>query len=123
MTLIIVACFLALSVLVGQFVLRFIYSYDIKGGAIRILLFSAIPIIRIPISQVVEVTRPPTGEFWLNPFHALRFGNRLIGNAVLIRKKRGLIKSIIITPDNPDRFIDQCNSEKREAVVRTAGVD
>jgi hypothetical protein len=117
MTLIMVVCFLALSVLVGQFVLRFIYSYDIKGGAIRVLLFSAIPIIRIPISQVVEVTLLPRGEFRLNPFYALRFGNRLIGNAVLVRKKQGLIRSIIITPDYPDRFIDQCNSEKREAIV------
>jgi hypothetical protein len=112
MTPIIVACFLALSVLFAQFVLRFVYSYDIKGGAIRILLFSVIPIIRIPISQVVQVTRPPTDQLWLNPFYAFRFGNRLIGNAVLVKKKRGLIKSIIITPDDPDRFIDQCNREK-----------
>jgi hypothetical protein len=100
MTFILVAGGLVLVFLLGQFLLRFIYSYDIKGGAIRILLFYAIPMIRIPISQVVKVTRPSTVELWLNPFCAVGFGNRLIGNAVLVQKKRGLIKSIIITPND-----------------------
>jgi hypothetical protein len=108
----------ALLFLIGQFVLRFIYSYDIKNGAIRVLLFAAIPVIRIPISEVVQVTRASTTRLWLNPWYAVRLGNRIIGQAVLVQRKQGLVKSIVITPDDPDRFIDQCNKEKCEDETR-----
>jgi hypothetical protein len=88
-------------------------SYEIKAGEIRILVFSSMPIVRIPISNVAQVTHPSPRQLWLNPLYALRLGNRLFGGAVLIRKRRGLIKSIIITPDDPAQFIDQCNSAKQ----------
>jgi hypothetical protein len=102
-----------LTFVILQFALRFIYSYDIKNGAIRIVLFSVIPVARIPISGVVQVACASPRSLWLNPWYALRLGNRLFGAAILIKRRRGLIRSIVITPDDPDRFIEQCNSAPR----------
>jgi hypothetical protein len=78
------------------------------------VLFSAIPVFRIPIAEVVQVTRPSPRGLWLNPWYAFRFGNRIWGETVLIKRKRGLIKSIVITPDDPERFIEQYNGTKHE---------
>jgi hypothetical protein len=105
---------LALAILVVQFGLRHIYSYDIKNGAIRVVLFYAIPVFRIPLSEVVQVTRSPPRGLWLNPWYALRLGNRIFGGVILVQKQRGSFKSIVITPDDPDLFIDQYNQAKRE---------
>ena len=102
-----------LILLIGQFGLRLIYSYDIRDGAIRVVLFSVFPVVRFPILNVVSVTRASRKGLWLNPWYALRLGNRIFGDAVLIRRRQGLIKLIVITPDDPDRFIDGFNSLKR----------
>jgi hypothetical protein len=110
----IVAIALALFLVIGQFVLRYLYSYEVRASEIRILLFSLIPIVRIPMSNVAEVTSPAPRPYWLSPWYALRLGNRIFGEAVLIRKRRGLIKSIIIAPDDPARFIEQCKGAKQE---------
>ena len=115
MTFTIVAIAVALFLVIGQFALRYVYSYEVEGREIRILLFSVIPVIRIPISNVAEVILPSPRHYWLNPWYALRLGNRIFGGAVLIRRRRGLIKSIIITPNDPARFIEQCNSAKQES--------
>jgi hypothetical protein len=102
--------------IVGQFGLRVIYSYDIRDGAIWFVLFSMFPIARIPMSDVVEVSRATNRTLWLNPWRTLRLGNRIFGASVVIRRQRGLIRSIVITPSDPDRFIDQCNAMMSERV-------
>ncbi len=109
----VIAAAILLLLFIGQFALRFIYSYDVEGGTIRIILFSAIPVARIPISDVVQVTRASPRGLWLNPWYALRLGNRIFGHAVLIKRRDGWIKSIVITPDDPDQFIDEFNRARR----------
>ena len=53
---------------------------------------------RIPLADIEEVHR--RGAFPHESWSGPRFWN-----AVTIRRRRGLLRSIIITPDDPDRFV------------------
>jgi hypothetical protein len=109
-----IAIFIVIAVVVGsvgtalliQFVLRYIYTYDIYDERVRVLLFSVVPIFWVPISEIREA-KYFYAHFFLRPFWALRFGNRLWGEGVILRKRRGLIRSIIITPEDARSFIEE----------------
>jgi hypothetical protein len=81
-----------------------------------VVLFSMLPLLRFPIQNVVTVRRFSQRQLWLNPFFpALRCGNRLFGEAVLIRSTRGLVRAIVITPSDPTKFIEQYDQLKSSA--------
>ena len=88
------------------YALRFIYGYRIKDGAIEILLFRVLPIYRISISDIEHIGILPRGSLWISPF-VFRLANRLTRNSVLIHRRTGLVRKIVLTPDEPFRFIDQ----------------
>ena len=86
--------------------LRYIYDYEIEGDRIAVKLFSAIPVMRIRINDILEIRGCSFREL-LMPSFALRLGNRVWGKGVVIRKKRGLFRTVIMTPDNPAGFIEE----------------
>ena len=96
----------------AQLFLRYVYGYDIKGGHIRFLLFRSVPLFGIRISEIREIRECSGGGLW-KPSLALRFGNRLWGDCVVIQKKSGLFRSVIITPDNPEEFIKSVQEAKQ----------
>ncbi len=99
---------LIFTILLVQFTMRYIYNYQIRDTAIEIVLFGKIPIRRIPYNNIAEIRKLPFKvvlPLSIEMFSALSFGNRVWGTGVLVRKKKGMIKQILITPDNPDRFI------------------
>jgi hypothetical protein len=64
----------------------------------------------MPFSDIIEIRKISLKEALLaNEFSTLRFGNRIWGGIVLIRKANGLFKTIVITPDNPEMFINNVN--------------
>lgn len=92
-----------------QVISRYIYNYKISKNSIKIVLFGKIPLFRIPFSNIMEIRKISFKEALSNDeyFLALRFGNRMWGECVLIRKKKGLFKVILITPDKADEFISK----------------
>jgi hypothetical protein len=99
--------------------MRYVYNYDVKGDRVRVVLFRLIPWMTIRIADIREVEECYPLELWkLTP--VLKFGNRLWGDCVLIRKKRGLIRSIVITPDNAHEFVEQVREIERQQ-LRTTG--
>src|SRR6188768_3299449 len=90
--------------------LRFLYDYRIANGAIEVLLFRTLSVYRIPISNIEQIGIPNRRDLWISPLvrpFVLRLGNRFRRNPVLIQRRTGLIRNVVITPDEPDRFIDQ----------------
>lgn len=59
----------------------------------------------IRASEIREVREAPPTELW-KPTLALKFGNRLWGGCVVISKRRGLMRRIVLTPDNPHEFAE-----------------
>ena len=65
---------------------------------------------RMPFTDIVEIRKMSFKESLLaNEFSTLRFGNRIWGDIILIRKSKGLFKNIMITPDNSEMFINDVN--------------
>ena len=48
----------------AQFLLRYVYGYDIRDGRIRVLLFGFLPIVHFRISEIREVTEGSTRGGW-----------------------------------------------------------
>ena len=98
-----------LATILFQYSARHVYNYEINESDIKIVLFGTLPIVRLPFSDIIEVREISFKEALTNNFFALRFGNRVWGSIVLIRKSTGLFKSIIITPDNYETFMNDVN--------------
>ncbi|WP_284321699.1 hypothetical protein [Dyella acidisoli] len=85
--------------------LRFVYDYRVKNHSIEIVLFRALPIYRIPVDNIDLIQK----SSWLGlgiGGAALRFGNRIFGTCVLVRRRSGLFRRIVITPEDADKFIN-----------------
>jgi hypothetical protein len=96
-----VGALLLLAIIYG---LRFIYDFRIRNGAIEVALFRVLPIYRIPIDDIELIQKVG----WRDPvfgFFILRLGNRFTSEAVLLKRRRGWIRRIIISPADPDGFI------------------
>ncbi len=88
----------------------FSHDYRLTDSSIEIVLFRQIPVRRISMRDIAEVrvvswkeTTPFSQP--LSMYFAERWGNRLWGPMVLIRKKKGLSRRLIITPKDPQAFI------------------
>jgi len=76
----------------------FTLNYRITNRAVEVLIFR-VPVRRIWIHDIESVRRGGHG-FWNE-----HWTNFKLWNAVTLRRKSGLIKNFVITPDNPAQFI------------------
>ena len=98
--------------------MRYVYNYDVEGDRVRVVLLRFIPVMTIKIANIGEIEERSPVELWkLTP--VLKFGNRLWGDCVLIQKKRGLVRSVVITPDNAHEFVERVKEIERK--VKHAG--
>jgi hypothetical protein len=94
-----------------QYMGLYLYNYKVRETCIEIALFGKVPLKRMKFNNITEIRKTSFKETlpWKSSemYFALRFGNRVWGNMVLVRQKKALIKTILISPDNPDRFIHE----------------
>src|SRR5947209_18400895 len=83
---------------VGFFLLplRYIFDYKIEGDSIAVKLFSTISIMQIRINDILEIRERSFRELMM-PSFAMRFGNRLCGQRVVIRTMRGLCRTVLMS--------------------------
>ncbi len=110
--------FILCAGLVLQYGLRYLYGYNISQTGLEIKVLNLFIVKTISFEEIISAEiLPPSRVFpWtsLKMFFALRLGNRLWGNFVLIERNRGVFRQIILTPDNASKFIDSlCNAGKR----------
>jgi len=104
----IIPLFVLSLILFFQYIGRFIYSYRTNGSGIKVVLFGFITTLSIEYADIVEIRKISFREACFGTgFLTLRYGNRLWGDIVLIRKSRGFFHSIVITPDNTEEFISE----------------
>jgi hypothetical protein len=105
--------FLAIFVFFAQFLWRWIVRYRVTDLGIEVLLFGLIPESKTQLKDILEVRKVSFSELlpWKNPKSVgwFRLGNRLWGDGVLIRRKRGIFRNFVITPDEPDEFVKELN--------------
>ncbi len=99
---------------------RYFFNYRIVKDSIQFVLFGKIPMIHIQLADIAEMRKvsfmEATFQKGIEGLFVLRCGNRLWGQIVLIRRKKGIFKRVLITPDNADEFI----SKIRERIERTS---
>ncbi len=90
---------------------RYVINYRIEKNSIQFVLFGKIPLIQIQLSNIAEIRKvsfkEATFQRGIEGILVLRCGNRLWGQIILIRRKKGIFKTILITPDNADEFISK----------------
>jgi hypothetical protein len=96
------------TVLMGQYVLSYIYNYRISKKGIKFVLFGIIPIMRFSFRNILEVSKISPKES-MKYFAVFNFENRFWGQRVLIRRGKGIFRIFTITPDNADEFIAEAN--------------
>ena len=106
------------SALAFQRLARFVITYRLTDRALSISIFG-VAVLRIAYTDIVEVRRVGALES-LVPSTATRFGNRIFGEILLIRKSRGLIRKIMVTPDEPTAFARGISERAPEARVDVA---
>ncbi|HVN64507.1 MAG TPA: hypothetical protein VMT58_07700 [Candidatus Binataceae bacterium] len=116
----------AAVVVVGVFLIglqlwsRYVCQYRLNERGFEVLLFGGMPIVRIGLSEIIGVRVAPPAEQY-KPWVGFPSGNRLWGDCVVITKKRGFWRSVIVTPDDPTEFVNQLKEllRNREAALNT----
>jgi hypothetical protein len=99
------------ATLAAQLLFRHIYDYDVSNGRIRVLLFRHIPIFAVSISDIQEI-RKISGKELRKPRVALRLGNRVWGDCVLIQKSSGFFKINYYYSGQRTKFLGACGRKK-----------
>ncbi|MDQ0473381.1 hypothetical protein [Labrys wisconsinensis] len=92
--------------------LRFIYGYRIRAENIEIVLFNRLPVYRIPIASIDTISKASWRQMGIGGL-TLRLGNRIARHGLLIRRKNGWLRCVIITPDDNDAFIREFDLIKK----------
>lgn len=98
--------FLIVLYVVAQFGLRLIYDYRLTGDSLEILLFRVFPVYRVPFKEIESVYMTSWNQAKLG-FSTLRLGNRFARRFVVIRRKSGSLRVLVITPDRPEEFVNR----------------
>jgi hypothetical protein len=95
----------------AQFFWRLLLDYKITNSDVEIRVFG-LPF-KIDLIDIEEVRKVSFRELlpWKNPKSVswLRLGNKLLGEGILIRRNRGIFRTVIISPDKPNVFIEEIN--------------
>lgn len=94
---------LACMVLTGcAYCLRLLYGYRVRDGDLEILAANLLPVWRIRRVTIEELEI----RHWLDiNLFALRLGNRLTRRCVVVDRKAGVFRQIVITPPDPEDFV------------------
>lgn len=92
---------------------RYLIKYRIDDKAVRILFFGVLSMKSVALKDIREVKRLSPKELYCDTFvlrspemfFAQRWGNRFWGEGVLISKKAGLFKNVLLTPDDVGTFV------------------
>lgn len=97
----IVQAMLLAAILVGFLAVVGSIACRVTPAAVEVLILGRV-VRRVRLDEIEEVHR--RGAFVHESWSGLRFWN-----AVTLRRSRGLFRNLIVTPDDPDRFIEELN--------------
>ena len=106
------AAVIAVFILWSAVGLRLLYDYRINDETIEVRLFHLLPICRVPIADISDVSKTSWRQLGMDTV-ALRFGNRVFGPCVLIQKNKGRFRRVVITPADADAFIDAVKAKQK----------
>lgn len=109
-----------LVLLVAQVLFTALFSYRVERGTFRFLLLHLFSVKTVPLCDVLEARTVSMAEV-LFPrsramFNAIRASNRVyVRRAVVIERRAGTGRSVVITPADPEAFCNQLNASAAAA--------
>jgi hypothetical protein len=117
-----IACFvgfLIVAIVVLQFAGPYLYQYRLGDQRLEVKLFGLVPILVLYFSDISEA-KVLSGSQLFNPWGGVRFANRVFAvRPVQIRRKKGLLRSVILTPDDPESLVAEINRRKDGSASRS----
>jgi len=92
------------------------FDYRVSADGIYLMLFHALPFLVCRMDRVIDVERIAVWRFWYSPFQTVSLINRARLHLVLIRR-RGFIKFLLLTPEDPEAFIRDMERYRAAAPV------
>lgn len=99
----------ALVVIVAIAALPWLYDCRVQGQNIEIVLFRILPIYRLRLTNVASVAKLSRKELAIKG-STLGLGNRPFGEFVLVTKRKGPFRRLVLTPADADAFINEVRS-------------
>ena len=102
---------------------RRLYAYDIDEKVLKLRWLGFFPIFpilfTIRLEDIDDVQVVPWLQFWRNPINytALSFGPMVQRSIVLLHRRRGIFRRLVIAPENPQGFAENL----QEAITRAGG--
>ncbi len=94
-----------------QIVGRYLINYRLSNWGVEIVLCNVFRIKRIPFDTILGIQKFSAKDAWTRSLVlegcVQGWGNRVWGDAVVIRKRMGVFDFVIITPDNASEFADE----------------
>ncbi len=87
----------------GQFAGPHLGKYKIADNSIEYTMFGRLRVWEASFDDISEIQIISFSRLWVTP--SLRLMNRPFAKYVLIRKRSGIFKAVVITPDNPEEFV------------------
>jgi hypothetical protein len=100
--------FLCLVLLFGQFFGPFLLRYKITESSVEASAFGLFRIWKVDFADIIAAQKISFKELlpWRNPksIFWVHMGNRIWCEAVVIRRKSGLLRVFVISPTDPESF-------------------
>jgi hypothetical protein len=90
------------------------YDYDLDERGIRVFVLRRFPVWRIPFDTIEGIRLLAWHETWLWAV-ALRLGNRIRRETVLVERRSGLIRRIVLSPRDPTGFVSEVSKHLRRS--------
>ena len=85
-----------------------LFVYRTTDKRLEVVLLGIIPLVRVPFEDIEEIRKGSPRDF----LHAKEFNyspvnlrSRLFGQTVIVRRKKGILRAILITPRDVDGFV------------------
>lgn len=108
--------FLVLLVSTGTFVAlfmeRYICVYRIQDRMLKIKIFGVFTLHRIWWTEIEDLKIVPA---WEPRWAYIVGGYEFSGKRVLVKRRKGLIRNVLLTPKNPEKFAEEISDRMKRA--------
>jgi hypothetical protein len=94
-----------------QFFGRYLLNYRLDEAGVTFLVFRVLPVKTIPYGDIESARASGMSGAMFSGLMGWKWQNRLFGRVVVIARKYGMLRNVLITPDDPDRFAAQINEK------------
>lgn len=112
-----------MSAVAALFLVRAVVGYRVGRDAIEFLLFHVLPIYRVPFTKIKIIRKASWPEVLLRLPTILFLTNWIfVRSFVMIEKRSGFSRRIVITPPDPNKFLrEACAAGGRLEPPRSGG--